>query len=54
MYRVDRVTGEATVTYRIPAGETGGPPTMLADGRIALRPTLWLGELYEVDGDWGR
>jgi hypothetical protein len=52
IYRVDRATGEATIVHRIAAGQTAGPPTILSDGRVAFRPALWLGELYELQGAW--
>ncbi|MEZ4364780.1 MAG: protein kinase [Kofleriaceae bacterium] len=50
-YRVDR-RGHARTVYEVPAGQSAGPPSVLADGRIAFRPEIWLGELYELTDDW--
>ncbi|MCW5806115.1 MAG: hypothetical protein KIT31_27370, partial [Deltaproteobacteria bacterium] len=50
--RVELATGAATPLYEVPPGQTAGPPSVLSDGRIAFRPEIWLGELYELEGRW--
>jgi len=52
LVRLDPATGVDAVVYQLPGGQTASDPSVLADGRVAFRAELWLGELYRLDGAW--
>ena len=52
LQRLDPRTGALTMLHRAGEGQTFDFPTVLADGRVAVRVEMWIGELYALDGAW--
>ena len=50
--RLDARTAKVTVLHRYGIGQTAEGITVLADGRVAVRLELWIGELYQLSGSW--